>query len=150
MTLAQLIAKMEAVALAQPSVRSVVRNDVFRLNSDPDTAYGVFAFTQGQHRANLDNDMMTYVFTLFYVDRLTEDSGNEVEVQSTGVSTLANIIRTLADDFGVYTWTVDTFNQRFKDLCAGAFAAVSIEIPIDYTCADTFTPSQNGNDQIDG
>ena len=138
MTLAQLIAKMEAVALAQPSVETVVSNDVFRLNGMPDVRYGVFAYTQGQHRANLDRDTMTYTFSLFYVDRLTEDAGNEVEVQSTGVSTLANIIRTLADDFGVYEWTVDTFNQRFKDLCAGAFASVAIEIPIDYTCSDSF------------
>lgn len=139
MTLAQVIARMEAVALAQPSVRSVVRNDVFRLNAIPDTRYGVFAFTQGQHRVNLSSDTVTYSFSLFYVDRLTEDAGNEIEVQSTGVSTLANIIRTLADDFGVLDWTVDTFNQRFKDLCAGAYASVAIEIPMDYTCSDDFS-----------
>lgn len=139
MTLAQIIAKMEAVALEQPSIRTVVSNDVFRLNSMPDTKYGVFAYTQGQHRANLDRETMTFTFSLFYVDRLTEDGGNEVEVQSTGVSTLANIIRELADDFGIYDWSVDTFNQRFKDLCAGAFASVAIEIPIDYTCSEDFS-----------
>lgn len=138
MTLAQIIAKIEAVALAQPSVRSVVRNDVFRLNAIPDTKYGVFAYTQGQHRVNLETDTVTFSFSLFYVDRLTEDAGNEIEVQSTGVSTLTNIIRTLADDMGVYDWTVDTFNQRFKDLCAGAYASVAFEIPIDYTCSEDF------------
>lgn len=143
MTLAQLIARMEAVALAQPSVKMVVRNDVFRLNQEPSADYGVFAYTQGQHRVNLDNDTVTYAFSLFYVDRLTEDGGNEIEVQSTGVSTLANIIRTLADELGVDQWTVDTFNQRFKDLCAGAFAGVSFELPIDYTCADTFNTESN-------
>lgn len=138
MTLAQLIAKMEAVAMAQPGVRTVVQNDVFRLNSMPDVIYGVFAYTQGKHTFNMDTEMATFSFSLFFVDRLKENGDNEIEVQSAGVSTLSNIIRTLADDFGIFSWTVDTFTQRFKDLCAGAFALVSIDIPIDYTCSDDF------------
>ena len=130
--------KLKGVALSQPSVRTVVENDVFRLNAIPDAKYGVFAFTQGQHRANMDTDVITFVFTLFYVDRLTEDASNEVEVQSVGVSTLTNIIHTLADEFGVGAWTINTFNQRFADLCAGAYATVPIDVTFDYTCGDDY------------
>lgn len=138
MTFAQFVEKLKVVALAQPSIRTIVENDVFRLNALPSVEYGVFAFTQGQHRASLDTAVTTYVMTLFYVDRLTEDASNEVEVQSVGISTLKNIIATLADDFGATQWTINTFNQRFTDLCAGAFATVAVEIPFDYTCSDDY------------
>ena len=139
MNLAQFIERLKGVALAQPSVRTVVENDVFRLNAMPSVDYGVFAFTQGQHRADMDREIITYVFSLFYVDRLTEDATNEVEVQSVGITTLTNIIHTLADDFGVGTWTINTFNQRFADLCAGAYATVGIDVPFDFTCSDEYS-----------
>lgn len=139
MNLAQFIERLKGVALAQPSVRTVVENDVFRLNAMPSVDYGVFAFTQGQHRADMDREIITYVFSLFYVDRLTEDATNEVEVQSVGITTLTNIIHTIADDFGVASWTINTFNQRFADLCAGAYATVGIDVPFDFTCSDEYS-----------
>ena len=138
MTFAQFVERLKAVALSQPSVRTVVENDVFRLNAQPSVEYGVFAFTQGQHNANLDTGVTTYTMTLFYVDRLTEDASNEVEVQSVGMDTLRNIIATLADEFGITAWTINTFNQRFTDLCAGAFATVAVSIPFDYNCAPDY------------
>lgn len=138
MTFAQFVERLKAVALSQPSIRTVVENDVFRLSALPSVKYGVFAFTQGQHRASLDTGVTTYVMTLFYVDRLTQRPSNEVEVQSVGISTLTNIIATLAEDFGITSWTINTFNQRFADLCAGAFATVAVDIPFDYTCADDY------------
>lgn len=139
MNLAQLVERLKAVALAQPSIRTVVENDVFRLNAMASVKYGVFAFTQGQHRANIDTGVTTFTFSLFYVDRLTEDASNEVEVQSVGIETLTNIIQTLADEFGVSTWTINTFNQRFADLCAGAYATVAVDVPFDYTCSDDYS-----------
>lgn len=139
MNLAQLVERLKAVALAQPSIRTVVENDVFRLNAMASVKYGVFAFTQGQHRANIDTGVTTFTLSLFYVDRLTEDASNEVEVQSVGIETLTNIIQTLADEFGVAPWTINTFNQRFADLCAGAYATVAVDVPFDYTCSDDYS-----------
>lgn len=138
MTFAQFVERLKAVALSQPSVRTVLENDVFRLNALPSVEYGVFAFTQGQHNANLDTGVTTYTMTLFYVDRLTEDASNEVEVQSVGIETLTNIIQTLAEEFGVAPWTINTFNQRLADLCAGAYATVAVDVPFDYTCSDDY------------
>lgn len=139
MTFAQFVEELTRVALRQPSIRTVVANDVFRLNALPSAKYGVFSFTQGQHRVNLDGGYVRYVMTLFYVDRLTEDASNEIEVQSVGISTLTNIVTTLSDEFGVGEWTINTFNQRFADLCAGAYATVPIDVPIDYTCSDEYS-----------
>lgn len=139
MTFAQFVEVLKGVALAQPSIRTVVENDVFRLNGMGSVRYGVFAFTQGQHRADLDEGVTHYVMTLFYVDRLTEDASNEVEVQSVGISTLNNILQTLAESFGISAWTINTFNQRFADLCAGAYATVTVDVPFDFTCSDDYS-----------
>lgn len=47
MTLLETIRTIERVAAAQPAVKMIVENDVFKLNACPDALYGVFAFVQG-------------------------------------------------------------------------------------------------------
>ena len=138
MTLTDTIRMVEVMAGGQPPVKSIVRNDIFRLNSLPDAKYSVFGWTQGQHTANLDSSFITYRFTFFYIDRLTADQSNEVEIQSVGIQTLDNIIRTL-NEMGVWsegTWTAQTFNQRFLDECAGVWATVRLLVPQGWTCAE--------------
>lgn len=136
MTLLQLIRIFERVALDQPAVKTVVENDVFRLNGLPNAKYGVFAWLQANHTGDPDSDMRTFNFTWFYVDRLRTDRCNEIEVQSVGIDTLQNILRTLANDFDVEygPWTATTFNQRFTDECAGAFMQVQLTVPVDSIC----------------
>lgn len=133
MTLLETIRAIEVAASRQPSVNMIVRNDVFRLNTYPDAKYGVFAWTQGQHEIGMD--LQTFVFTFFYVDRLTADKSNEVEVQSVGVQTIGNILR-LLDEWGIpyADWRAQTFNQRFLDECTGVFCSVRLQVPVDWIC----------------
>lgn len=139
MTLSETIRAIEVVAAAQPAVNMVVRNDIFRLNAASDARYGVFGWTQGQHAENVGSPVVTYAFTFFYIDRLTEDKSNEVEVQSVGIQTLGNIIRTL-DERGLEAgdWTYTTFNQRFLDECAGVYCTLTLRAPVGATCAELF------------
>lgn len=139
MTLKEAIRVIELVASQQPSVNMIVENDVFRLNAKPDARYGVFAWLQGQHSASVDSNTISLQFTFFYVDRLTGDKGNQIEVQSVGIQTLDNILRRL-DDLGMWVsrYTFQTFNQRFVDECAGVFTNVTIDIPISSVCPESF------------
>lgn len=139
MTLKEAIKVIELVASQQPSVNMIVENDVFRLNAKPDARYGVFAWLQGQHSASVDSNTISLQFTFFYVDRLTGDKGNQIEVQSVGIQTLDNILRRL-DDLGMWVsrYTFQTFNQRFVDECAGVFTNVTIDIPISSVCPESF------------
>lgn len=140
MTLLQVIKAIESVASHQPSVNMVVQNDIFRLNACPDARYGVFGWTQGMHSTGVDSDMLAYSFTFFYIDRLTGDKGNQIEVQSVGIETLDNIIRQL-DARGVYVndrYTMQTFNQRFLDECAGVFCNVTLNVPASSMCPERF------------
>lgn len=140
MTLSGTIRYIERIALMQPSVKMVVPNDIFRLNATPSAEYAVFGWTQGQHTIGADDSYATYAFTFFYVDRLTEDKGNELEIQSVGITVLDNIIRTVVQAgvqvAGDYTFT--SFNQRFVDECAGVYCTIALRVPLDSVCEDAF------------
>lgn len=140
MTLSELIKTIEAVASNQPSIKMVVENDVFRLNSRADARYGVFAFVQQQHTTSIESNVITYAFTLFYVDRLKNDRSNQIEIQSVGIQTLDNIIRRL-DEMGIYSetsYSFQVFQQRFVDECAGVFCNVYLSVPIASLCPEDF------------
>lgn len=138
MTLQEVIRTIENAAAQQPTVNMIVENDVFRLNSYADALYGVFAWTQGRHRASIDDDYMRYSFTLFYVDRLRNDIANQVEIQSVGIETLTNILRTLRDaGLEPESYEFQTFNQRFADECAGVFCSVVLVADTGSVCAET-------------
>ena len=140
MTLRDVILAVEAEAKAQPAVKMIVRNDIFRLNDMPDAEYGVFGWTQQQHSVG-DGDLLRVTLNLWYVDRLNENASNELEVQSMGVQVLANVIRSLPAE-GVYLAgeaAIRTFNQKFVDVCAGAFATLSLLAPVDTICETNYT-----------
>lgn len=140
MTLQQVIRTVEVIASKQPAVNMIVRNDIFRLNEAPDARYGVFAWLQGQHTGSVGESLVRYSFTFFYADRLTADLGNQVEVQSTGVEVLTNILRVL-DQRGISVadrYSFRTFNERFHDECAGVFCDVTLEVPAGSLCPEGF------------
>lgn len=140
MTLKEVIRTMEIIASEQPSINMVVENDIFRLNSASDARYGVFSFVQGQHSTSPDSSFMNYQFSLFYVDRLTNDRSNQIEVQSVGIETLDNIIRRM-EDLGIFvesSYSFQVFNQRFLDECAGVFCNVTFSVPVGSLCPESF------------
>lgn len=139
MTLLEIIQAIENAAAQQPTVAMIVENDIFRLNSYADARYGVFAWVQGRHRVDsLTPDFIRYSFTLYYVDRLRNDIANQVEVQSTGIETLQNVLRMLRDaGIEPETYEFQAFNQRFADECAGVFCSVTFLVDAGSECADT-------------
>lgn len=151
MTLLEVIRTIERAAAMQPAVAMIVENDVFRLNSYADARYGVFAWTQGRHRAAVSDDYIRYSFVLYYVDRLRNDLANQIEVQSVGIETLTNILRTL-EAWGLTpeTYEFQTFNQRFADECAGVFCSVVLIAPEEYVCPEEYDADGNVITASDG
>lgn len=140
MTLSDIILIAEYYATKQPAIHQIVQNDIFRLNGRADANYGVFGWTQGIHRGSLDDDLRTYVLTLFFIDRMTEDRKNQLAIQSIGIEVLDNILRSIADneEIGVSDHTFTTFNQRFVDECAGVYCNVELTAPIDSVCSEDY------------
>lgn len=145
MTLLETIRMMETVALGQAAIETVVENDVFRLNNMPAVKYGVFAFTQGQHSSTTEEAFTSYRFTLFYIDRLDENRSNQIQIQSTGERTLRNILLVLAEQgIEVGSYTLQPFNQKFADECAGVYCEVGLSVPNEGTCPD-WVPDLGGD-----
>lgn len=140
MKLFNLVQIVERVAMSQPAVRTIVRDDIFKINSRPDVKYGVFAWQQGSHEIGEEGDGIRWQFTFFYADRLTANGDNYLEVESVGVEVLANIVKQLRDTygFGIDSVVATPFRQRFADECAGVYASVRIETPADDLCADDY------------
>lgn len=140
MTLFNVVRSLEEIAMRLPSVRSAYDGSIYDImNSSNGNRFGVFIVTQNEHRTSQMFDY--YSFILFYCDRLVGDmDDNRLEVQSHGKQALSNIIHTFCDendidvpDIHYVTWT-----QRFAETCAGTYATVTFEIPLDYLCAEEY------------
>src|SRR5574344_976313 len=121
----------------QPVVRTIMLNDVFRLNQLPDLEYGVICIEPLNFSVTeMDGDMFNGRFRIYYVDRLTTSKDNIIDVQSTGIDVLHNIIRQLDEDVvDVGDQEYRTFAERFKDECAGAYLEVKLGIAENYSCS---------------
>ena len=98
----------------------------------------LFCSPTGTHR--VEENWTTYNVTIFYVSRLLEDNSNEMDIQSTAVEVLKNIVKKISHIDGVvamadeYTINVFVEYEKFLDRTTGAFATLEISIVNDTTC----------------
>lgn len=137
MTLEEIIKKIWSIAEKQPNINTIVRtNDIYHLNSNMDVKYAAFCVSQLQHTQQ--EDFIYFNFNLFYADRLRSDKENQLEIQSHAISVLKNIISLLQDDFDITQITYTPFQQRFESETAGAYATITIAVPIDELCGEEY------------
>ena len=132
MTLKEIFDSFNEIALKQPTINEIIKDgNIYTLNNEGTFKFGVFCAVQDIHHYEIEKNAMTYRFFLYYVDRLKSDSSNKIEIQSTAIQTLNNIIRpfTEKNDVDVAT-TIDytPFTESFKQLCAGCYCAVAIKV----------------------
>ena len=136
MTLLQIYNLIKDVSLAQPNINTVVQ-EFLDLNRE-DTKYSAIVIQQRDHQQTSD-DFITYNFYIGYVDRLLSDKSNNIDIQSTGINILNNIINYIKDTYypeiaisaGQYT----VFNQRFTAECSGVYTSIALSIPVS-ECVD--------------
>lgn len=131
--LIQIVTKLKEIAESVPSINTVSDENIYDLmNGNRQIKYGCFVISQGTHRM-LDNQMW-FSFNLFYIDRLVDNlETNRLQVQSTAIDVLKNIINQFLEEtnFDRTEVAFEVFTERFQDLCAGAYANLSIVVPID-------------------
>lgn len=140
MTLYEIRKALNDISIEQPNVREYIKSgNVYDLNSERNTKFGVFCCTNATHEYDVENALMKYTFYLYYIDRLSSDESNKTEIQSTGISTINNIVRTLVDDYDVdvSTITYDLFTERFTEMCAGVWGTITISV-YDEGCLERF------------
>lgn len=132
MKLKELINSIVGIAKAQPNVNSTYEGDIYELNHYQDVDYCVFVVTQQEHQFNNNENLATFNFNFFFVDRLTANEDNVIDVQSTAVSFLETLVADI-EKLGVIieNYNIHTFKERFNDICAGAYMTIGITTYID-------------------
>ena len=140
MNLKETIDKFNNIAISQPNVNDYIKSgNIYDLSENRNANFSVFCVTQGTHSYDFENGYNTFNFILYYVDRLTSDGNNKIEIQSTAIETLKNIIRTYSKETDVDIATADfeVFTESFAQLCAGAYTTISVIVD-DNNCLDEF------------
>ena len=137
-TLAKIIDVICAIASGERNINTVIQNDIYELDGQPDTKYNVFGITQNIHSE--DDQFMYYNFNLYFINRVTNDErSNEILNQSTGIQVLRNIIRKTIEYLDIEVNTdiqYFPFIQKFADVCSGVYADVTFAVPIDLCVED--------------
>ena len=139
MTIQEIINILQKIALTQPNVRSVGEGDIYdTLNAEASTKYAYFFITQNRHQQTEDTDR--YSLNIFYIDRLTDDKSNKLQIQSIGKEVLGNVFNTFCEEFDIEVPTIEyqVFTERFSDYCAGVYATVAFEVMRETECADLY------------
>ena len=140
MNLKEVIDSLNSIALSQPDINSYVKSgNIYDLNENRDAKYSVFCVTQGTHSYDFEGGFNTFNFILYYVDRLQSDADNKIEIQSTALESLKNIIRVFRkeNDIELSTASFEVFTESFSALCAGAYATISV-IVYDDNCTEQY------------
>ena len=101
MTLRELYTAIEGVAQSVPDVRTIIENDILKLNTMRKAEYSVFGITQESHTSS--DGWMSFTLNLFFIDRLLNAGDNELEVQSHAIEVLRAIIMRLGESVEVGT-----------------------------------------------
>lgn len=113
-----------------PNIEFVVYGDVYELNHIQDVTYPAVVVTVGQHTSNLDNYNFNYRLNIFYVDRLTDDKENKIDVHANSITFINSLLKALDDEYIISDYEIFNFNERFNDVCAGAYVGCRIQMPI--------------------
>ena len=77
-----------------------------------------------------DNYKFNYRLNIFYVDRLTDDKANKIDVHANSIIFINSLLKALDDEYIISDYEIFNFNERFNDVCAGAYVSCRIQMPI--------------------
>lgn len=100
----------------------------------------LFSSPTGNHSV-LDNTTI-YEITLYYLDRLLPDYSNDIDIFSSAIENLKNLvngIRTIPGVVEVYNnYNIRNFanTEKMNDSLAGAYAVIRVKVANDTVCFD--------------
>lgn len=150
------IKTIKTLSLNNGLVNEVGEGDIYEhLNSGEHKYPCVFLTVQN---LTINGDIVTLNGTMFYVDRLLDNSVNKIEVQSNALTILSQIFAKIKEDtiININVNTYTPFEEKFTDLCAGQFATFTASFPNDIICSDgeyeirTITLTANGLYDVTG
>lgn len=100
----------------------------------------LFSSPTGTHQ--VQQNTITYDITLYYLDRLLPDYSNDIDIFSSAISNLQNLVNGIRSIPGVlevldnYTIRNFTNTEKMNDSLAGAYAQIKIKVALDDLCVD--------------
>lgn len=99
MNFIQILKKLEAYALSIPYVNSTNTGDIYEfLNGNTGVKYASVNIDITSSTRN--DNLISYSIYLYYVDRLTEDKSNWIEIKTTAEYVLNSIVNYAAENLG--------------------------------------------------
>lgn len=124
----------------QPNINEVFVGDIFEsLNGNQDVHYPVAVVLEQTHNMMISEDSAVYNYSIFVVDRETDNKSNTLDVKSFAISTLNRIVQSIEDSgLGIINgdYIVNDFSQRFESLTAGAFTE-NLQVKVDLNCPES-------------
>ena len=139
MNLYDVLNKLSDIANKHKLIGSYHNGDVYRIMNSAKNTYPVVVFTVDK----LQNyqDYSTLNAYMYFIDRLTDDEDNKINVQSNGINVINDIVNKLCEinEISVPTPLQYTFfTEKFGDMCCGVYANVSIQFNNYSNCCDNF------------
>lgn len=139
MTLKELVTAIGKLAMRQKLVNFYAAGtSLYQLNPLSVDSYPVlFLAPTGNHQVN--ENLTTYEITLTYADRLLEDSSNDIDIYSSSIENLKNIVNGIRDIIGVvdvqFSYTIRNFadTEKMNDRLAGSYATIRVVVDA-YPC----------------
>lgn len=140
MTLKTLLNSIADLAINEKIIQySVAGTSLYQLNPKQIDAYPVlFQSPTGEHLVT--ENYTTYTITLYYFDRLTEDSINDIDIYSAAIEELKNLVRKIENLEGIqkvvdgYRITNFADTESFDDRLCGAYTTIEIVTVNNYIC----------------
>lgn len=120
---------------------SCAGSSIYEINPHSIKEYPIlFSSPTGNHRVTVDTT--TFSITLTYMERLEKDSINDIQIYSVAVENLKDIIRGIAEIYGVIAvsdeYRIYNFieTERMEDRVAGAYAQIEITVSNEDICPE--------------
>ena len=142
MTLKQLLKAIGEMGYAQRLINySIAGTSLDQVNGMEITWYPLL-FSSPTATRQVMEKTTTFDITLYYIDRLLTDYSNDIDVFSSAIENLKNLINGIKDIPGVlevmdsYTIRNFTNTEKMNDSLAGAYAQIKIKVANDDLCLD--------------
>lgn len=124
MTYIETLNMIKNLAAEQPMVNSTAIGDVYKILARPDIKYPIVTTDiTGMNTTFYDDrePINTYTTYIWYVDRTKQDNTDVKTIQSDAVLTLQALVNDIIEETGLSAdFSINVFEQKFSDYCAGA------------------------------
>ena len=125
------------ISLNYPTVQEYSEGDIYNyLNTGEHKYPCVFLTIESVEEGEVNSQTLNG--SLFYVDRLLNDSSNRLMVQTAAISTLKILTGKINDNISgeMEVVSYQPFTEKFADWCAGAFCEFSFTYITDLECGE--------------